>query len=139
MKFISTYHAQANGLVKRMQRQLNFSLTASDKRDWATQILWTIQQMKNSTDDIPYTPAEITFGGATRQPLNLSLNNIPVSIQQFASRSLHLYKFAPPIKGRWQAPQKPFMPKPYKLPTPVHICNPKKRPLQDAYAGPFKV
>lgn len=62
-------------MVERMHRTLKEALTAANKKDWSSQLPWTLLQMKNGKGaDIPYSPVEIAIGGASRQLLDLTLN-----------------------------------------------------------------
>lgn len=121
-----------------MHRTLKTSLTAANHRDWAKQLPWILLQMRNAKgDDIDYSPTDMLFGGKTCQ-LYIASTDDGVDPNYFAA-AMTAWTVPPPCPGRWHRTFKAWVPHDFKNIKHIYIRIAKKRPLRDAYAGPFEV
>lgn len=126
-------------MVERMHRTLKDALTAANKRDWVAEMPWVLLQMRNAASkDISYTPAEITFGGNTRRPADLVAETDTAQPNTLAEL-MRDWIIPDPEPGRWHTVTPTNDLKDKDKITSVFVRVKSRRPLRNAYMGPFKV
>lgn len=139
----TAYHPAANGLVERLHRQLKAAIACYASPSWTEVLPLVLLGVRSAwKEDIQSSAAELVYGEPLRLPgqfLSAASDQV-VDYEDYASRlRTHISKLVPQPTSRHGT--RPFY-VPKDLNTATHIFlrqGPKRRPLQAAYLGPYKV
>ncbi|XP_041976493.1 uncharacterized protein LOC121731204 [Aricia agestis] len=140
----TAYHPAANGLVKRLHRQLKSAISCHSTTNWVETLPIVLLGIRTAwKEDLRASCAELVYGEPLRLPGEFFSTRNPSTLEdlsEFGNRlHNHLSRLSPQATS-WHGNRTFYVPKNSKDATYVYLRQgPERKTLQPAYLGPFKV